>query len=152
MVQWLRSLTSTAGFQVWSLLSELRPWKLNHVVKKERKKKLVSPISQFKLRNTPKPWHLFLNVPFHSQTLKFSRRCSFSFKCTIKSQNWFPLIGLFCRFYHVLYMLIPEVHVQLLYPGWQSTDSTSRWALNSPCCPTAPRPSLQPVCEKPCPG
>ena len=29
MVQWLRSLTSTAGFQVQSLLSELRPWKLH---------------------------------------------------------------------------------------------------------------------------
>ena len=38
MVQWLTSLTSTAGFQVRSLLSELRPWKLHHVVKKERKK------------------------------------------------------------------------------------------------------------------
>ena len=47
MVQWLRSLTSTAGFQVRSLLSELRPWKLNHVVKKE--KKVVNLILQFKL-------------------------------------------------------------------------------------------------------
>ena len=152
MVQCLRSLTSTAGFQVWSLLSELRPWKLNHVVKKERKKKLVSPISQFKLRNTPKPWHLFLNVPFHSQTLKFSRRCSFSFKCTIKSQNWFPLIGLFGRFYHVLYMLIPEVHLQLLYPDWKRADSVSTWALSNPCCSTALRPRLQPMSEKLCPG
>ena len=47
MVQWLRSLTSTEGFQVRSLLSELRPWKLNHVVKKE--KKVVNLILQFKL-------------------------------------------------------------------------------------------------------
>ena len=47
MVQWLTSLTSTAGFQVRSLLSELRPWKLNHVVKKE--KKVVNLILQFKL-------------------------------------------------------------------------------------------------------
>ena len=38
MVQWLRSL-----------LSELRPWKLHHVVKKEKKKKLVNLILQFKL-------------------------------------------------------------------------------------------------------
>ena len=51
MVQWLRSLTSTAGFQVRSLLSELRQWKLHHVVKKERKKKKkgVNLILQFKL-------------------------------------------------------------------------------------------------------
>ena len=49
MVQWLRSLTSTAGFQVRSLLSKLRPWKPHHVLKKERKKKLVSLTSQFKL-------------------------------------------------------------------------------------------------------
>ena len=54
MVQWLRSLTSTAGFQVRSLLSKLRPWKLNHVVKKERKKKLVSLISQCKLYGVKK--------------------------------------------------------------------------------------------------
>ena len=36
MVQWLR-------------LSELRPRKLHHVVKKEKKKKLVNLILQFKL-------------------------------------------------------------------------------------------------------
>ena len=102
--------------------------------------------------NTIQSWDLFLNFPFHSQTLKFSRRCSFSFKCTIKSKNWFPLIGLFRRFYHVLYMLIHEVHIQLPYPGWLRADSASRLALNSPCCPTAPRPCLQPVGEKPCPG
>ena len=47
MVQWLTFLTFTAGFQVRSLLSELRPWKLNHVVKKE--KKVVNLILQFKL-------------------------------------------------------------------------------------------------------
>ena len=155
VVQFLRFLTSSAGVHVRSLLSKLRPWKPHHVLKKERKKKLVSLTSQFKLDCVTKhslAWHLFLNVPFHSQTLKFSRRCSFGFKCTIKSQNLFPLSGLFGRFYHVLYMLIPEVHLQLLYPSLQRTDSTSRWALSNACCPTAPRPSLQTISEKPRPG
>ena len=49
-------------------------------------------------------------------------------------------------------MLIPDVHLQFPYPGWQRADSTSRWALSNPCCPTALRPCLQPVGEKPCPG
>ena len=156
MVQGLRSLTSTARFQVQSLLSELRPWKLYHVVKK-KEKKLVSLISQFKLDGVANHSLALTSlsehsIPFHSQTLKFSRRCSFSFKCAIKSYNWFPLIGLFCRFSCVLYMLIPVVHIQLLYHGWLRADSASRWALNSPCCPTALRPRLQPVGEKPCPG
>ena len=47
MVQFLRFLTSSAGVHVRSLLSKLRPWKLNHVVKKE--KKVVNLILQFKL-------------------------------------------------------------------------------------------------------
>ena len=53
MVQWLSSLTSTARFQVQSLLSELRPWKLYHVVKK-KEKKLVSLFSQFNLDGVTK--------------------------------------------------------------------------------------------------
>ena len=152
VVQFLRFLTSSAGVHVRSLLSKLRPWKPHHVLKKERKKKLVSLISQFKLDGVTKhslAWHLFLNVPFHSQTLKFSRRCSFGFKCTIKSQNLFPLSGLFGRFYYVLYMLIREVHLQLLYPDWQRADTTSTWAWSNPCCPTAWGPVSNPWVRSP---
>jgi hypothetical protein len=42
--------------------------------------------------------------------------------------------------------------VQFPYPGGQRADRASKWALSNPCCPTALRPHLQPVGEKPCPG
>ena len=72
MVQWLTFLTFTAGFQVRSLLSELRPWKLNHVVKKERKKKVVNLILQFKLDGLTK----------HSLALTSLSECSVPFPNT----------------------------------------------------------------------
>ena len=72
MIQWLTSLTSTAGFQVRSLLSELRPWKLHHVVKKERKKKVVNLILQFKLDGLTK----------HSLALTSLSECSVPFPNT----------------------------------------------------------------------
>ena len=70
MVQWLTFLTFTAGFQVRSLLSELRPWKLNHVVKKE--KKVVNLILQFKLDGLTK----------HSLALTSLSECSVPFPNT----------------------------------------------------------------------
>ena len=66
-----------------------------------------------------------LSIPF-SNTKIFKE----VLKCTINSQGWFPLTGLFSRFYQVLWVLIPDVHVQLLYSGWQRADGTSRWALS----------------------
>ena len=66
-----------------------------------------------------------LSIPF-SNTKIFKE----VLKCTINSQDWFPLTGLFSRFYQVLWVLIPDVHVQLLYSGWQRADGTSRWALS----------------------
>ena len=55
-------------------------------------------------------------------------------------------------------MLVPHIYVQLLYPGWQRADRASGWVLSNHrasgwvlsnhCCPTALRPSLQPVGEK----
>ena len=66
-----------------------------------------------------------LSIPF-SNTKIFKE----ILKCTINSQDWFPLIVLFSRFYHVLWVLTPDVHVQLLFSGWQRADSASRWALS----------------------
>ena len=51
-----------------SLFSELRPWKLHHVVKKERKK-LVNLISQFKLDGITKHSLALTSLSEHSVPL-----------------------------------------------------------------------------------
>ena len=70
---------------------------------------------------------------------------SFSFKCLRKRLP--PHWSVFQILSDTMY-----INVQFLYPGWQRTDSTSRWALSNPCCPRALRPRLQPMGEKSCPG